>query len=78
MNHRNDQAAKIGVEQLLQFRLGVGALDRDVLLLHLAEQPLDPALELSFQLGAVDHEDHRRVLEPLLFFQDQLGRRSAA
>ena len=43
----------------------------DVLLLHLAEQPLDPALQLAFELGAVDDEDHRRVLEALLVFEDQ-------
>ena len=66
VDHRDDQAAKIRIEQLLQFGLGVGALGGDVLLLHFAEQSLDPALHLAFEFGAIDDEDHRRVLEPLL------------
>ena len=60
-------------EQLLQLGLGVRAPDRDVLLLHLAEQPVDPALELAFELGAVDDQDDGRVLEALLVLEDQAG-----
>ena len=58
-------------EQLLQLGLRVRPPHRDVLLLHLAEQPLDPALQLPFELGAVDDQDHGRVLEPLLLLEDQ-------
>ena len=72
------QAAEVGVEQLLQFGLAVSPLDGDVLLLHLAEQPLDPALELSLQFGAIDDENHGAVSESRLVFKDLAGQRSAA
>ena len=71
VDHRQDQTALVGLEQVLDLRLGVRPPDRDVLLLHLAEQLLDPALELPFELGAVDDEDDGRVLEALLVFEDQ-------
>ena len=51
--------------------LVVRAPHRDLLLLHLAEQPLDPSLELSFEFRAVHYHDHRRIAELLLAFQDQ-------
>lgn len=73
VDHRDHQAAKIRIENFLQFGLGVGAPGRDILLLHFAEQALDPALQLPFKLGAIDDEDHRRVLKLILPFEDQLG-----
>ncbi|MCY1308567.1 hypothetical protein D9M70_585850 [compost metagenome] len=36
VDHRDDQAPEVGVQQSLQFGLVVGPLNRDVLLLHLA------------------------------------------
>ena len=71
VDHRDDQATEVGLEQVLQLGLGVGPPDRDILGLHLAEQPVDPTLELAFQLGAVDHQDDGGVLEPLLVLEDQ-------
>jgi len=50
--------------------------DRDVLLLHLAEQLLDLALELALPFNAVHHQDRGRVLETLLLLKDQLCPRS--
>ena len=43
-------------------------------MLHLAEQPFDPAPELSFQVGAVHDDDHRRRVEVVFAFQDQARR----
>ena len=62
VNHRKDQAALAGFKQIPKFGFGTGPPDRDILLLHLAEQPLDPTLELSLKLGPVhDHHDRRRM-----------------
>ena len=72
VNHRDDQAAEVGVEKLLKLGLGVRSAHRDVLLLHFAEHALDPALQLPFELGPIDDEDHGGVLEALLLFEDQL------
>ena len=71
MDHGDDQAAEVGIQQGLQIGLVVGPLDRNVLLLHLAQQALDPALQLAFQFGAVHHQDHRRMSEARLVLQDQ-------
>ena len=48
-----------------------GAPHRDVLLLHLPEQPLDPTLELSFKLRPIHDHNHRRRAKPILALQDQ-------
>ena len=71
VDQRQDQAALVGGEQLAQRLPGVRAPHRYLLLLHLAEQPLHPLLELAFELGAVHHHDHGRVAEPLGALQDQ-------
>ena len=44
VDHRNDQATLVGLQLILNLALGVRSPHRDVLLLHLAEQLLDPAL----------------------------------
>ena len=71
VDHGQDQPALVGSEQLPELGLGTRTPDRNVLLLHLAQQPLDPALELSFQFHPVHHHDHCRRAELLLSFQDQ-------
>ena len=71
MDHGQNQAAFVGFEQIPKVGLGVRAPDRDILLLHLAEQPLDPAFDLSFKFRSIhDHHD-RRLTEPVLAFHDQ-------
>ena len=75
VDHRDDQAPSIGSEQLSQHFLRASAPDGDVLLLHLAQQPLHPTCELAFQLRAVNYDHDRRVAETLLCFQYQAGGR---
>ena len=53
---------------LTQFGPGVGSPDRDVLLLYLAEQPLDPSRKLPLQLRPVDDHHDGRVAEPVSLF----------
>ena len=74
VDHGQDQAAPVGREQIPQGGPGMRMLDRDILLLHLAEQPFDPAPELSFQIGTVHDDDHRRRVEVVFAFQDQARR----
>ena len=71
MDHGENQAALVGSKQIPEFALGVRTPDWNILLLHLAEQPLDPALELSFKLRPVHDHDDRRRAEPVLALQDQ-------
>ena len=71
MNHGDDEAAKVGLEQLDQPRLGVGVLDFDVVALQLAQQPLDPAHELALQLVAVNDQHDGGLAENVLPLQDQ-------
>ena len=73
VDHRDDQPPPIGGQQFSQLGSGVRAPDGDVLLLHLAEQPLDPARKLALQLRAVHDDDHRRRAELVLAFQNQTG-----
>src|SRR5690606_22438366 len=74
VDHRDDQAAKVAIEEALKLGLAVRSLGRDVLVLHLAEQALDPPLELTLELGAIDDEQHRRVLEALFVLKDEARR----
>jgi len=71
MDHRDDQAAFIGLDEILHLGLGVGPPDRDILALHLAEELLDPALKLAFELGAIYHQDDGGILEARLVLKNQ-------
>src|SRR5579872_409709 len=71
VNHRQNQAALVGLQKLLQCRLTIGAPGGDILLLHFAEQSFDPAFHLAFELGAVDNYDDSGVPEPLLLFENE-------
>src|SRR6266498_4132682 len=75
MRPRKSASSSANNKPELQALLGfiVGASHRNVLLLHLAEQTLHPALELSLQLGAVNNQHHRRVAEAVFVFEDQPG-----
>ena len=73
----DDQAAEVGVEDVLQLVPAVGPPDRDVVGLHLAEKSVDPSLELALQLGAVDDEDDGCVLEAVLLSRGSTAQPSA-
>jgi len=57
VDHRHDQAAPVGVQQLLQVTLRLGDLD--------VPEPdgFEVGEELRLQLVAVDQHEHRRILE---------------
>ena len=75
VDHGQDQAALVGFEHLSQGGLGVGTPYGDVLLLHLAEQAFNPALELPFEFRPVHYYYHGRCAELVLAFQDQTSGR---
>ena len=71
VDHGQNQAAFVGFEQIPKLGLGVRAPHRNILLLHLTEQPLDPAFDLPFKFRSIhDHHD-RRLTEPVFAFHDQ-------
>ena len=73
VDHRDDQAAAIRIEDVLQVVLALGSLDMDVGGLHLAEQAVHPPLKLALQLVAVDDEDDGGVVEAGLVLEDLPG-----
>ena len=60
VDHGQDQAAPVGLEQGLEVGSGIRPPDRNVLVLHVAEQAFHPVLELPFELRSIHHHDHRR------------------
>ena len=73
MNHGDDEAAKICLQQFAQSRLAVGVFNLDVLGLQLAEQSVHPADELAFQFVAVNDQNDGRLAENILSLQDKPG-----
>ena len=71
MNHRDDQAAKIRLQQLAEPCLAVGVFNLDVLGGELAEQPVHPGDELAFQFVAVNDENDGGFAENILPLQNQ-------
>ena len=71
VDHGQDESTLVRFQQLAKFGPGARTPDRDVLLLHLAEQPFDPTPELSFELHPVHDHDYRGGTEPILSFEDQ-------
>ena len=60
VDHGQDEAAPVGFEQGLEVGSGIRSPDRNVLVLHVAEQPFDPVLELPLQFRSIHHHEHRR------------------
>ena len=66
VDHGQNQATFVGFEQIPKVGLRVRAPHRDILLLHLAEQPLNPAVDLPFKFRSI-HDHHDRWLTELVF-----------
>ena len=74
VDHGEDQAPPVLAQQIAQVLDGPGPRDRDVLLLHLAEQPIHPAAQLPFEFRPVHDDDHRGFPEAFpRIGQDQPG-----
>ena len=69
MNHRNYEAAKVLVEQLLEFCARGRVFDFDSP--HLTNKSLHPAGELALKFVTIHHEHHRRAREVLSVVQDE-------
>jgi len=58
VDHGDDEAAEVLIQERLKTRLGVRVLDLDVAPAHLADHPVDPASELALQLVAINDEEN--------------------
>ena len=74
VDHREDEPPSVGLQVAAQVVDRVRAGDRDVPLLHLAEQPIHPSPQLPLEFPPVhDHDDGRLREAAFPVFQDQPG-----
>jgi hypothetical protein len=71
VDHRNDQPTEVAIEQCLQLGFRIGSPYRNVLLLHLTKQAINPPLQLPLKLNAINDDDDCCILESLFVLKNQ-------
>ena len=75
MDHGDDEASPVALQQVAKTRARFGTPNRDVLLLHLAEQSVHPTAQLSLEFGTVHNNDYCGSAELRLTLQNETCRR---